>query len=296
MTAAGLRLSRKANAVSKLHGNTAREMWKLIPGGSDILSITNGVHNGTWQDENVRQVHASGGDLWAAHRTLKRVMIEDIERRNGVRLDENVLTIGFARRATPYKRSDLIFSNREIIGDLLRSHKVQIVLSGKAHPNDMEGKATITNLVRIAREYPDNVVFVQGYDMSIGKMLTRGCDVWLNNPVRPMEASGTSGMKAAMNGVLNLSTLDGWWPEACKHGVNGWQFGGDTRATTAIVSMSFRCTTYLAPRSSPPTKTTGRLGRDDACQHRHGPVGVLGSAHAEGLLREDVHLTTSFAM
>ena len=201
-------------------------MWKLIPGGSDILSITNGVHNGTWQDETIRQAQTSGGDLWAAHSALKRAMIDDIQRRNGVRLDENVLTIGFARRATPYKRSDLIFSNRDVIGELLRNHRVQIVLSGKAHPNDMEGKATITNLVRIAKEYPDSVVFVQGYDMAIGKMLTRGCDVWLNNPVRPMEASGTSGMKAAMNGVLNLSTLDGWWPEACQHGINGWQFGG----------------------------------------------------------------------
>ena len=226
MTAAGLRLSRKANAVSQLHGHTAREMWKLIPGGSDILSITNGVHNGTWQDETIREAHAPGGDLWAAHSALKRAMIDDIQRRNGVRLDENVLTIGFARRATPYKRSDLIFSNRDVIGELLRNHRVQIVLSGKAHPNDMEGKATITNLVRIAKEYPDSVVFVQGYDMAIGKMLTRGCDVWLNNPVRPMEASGTSGMKAAMNGVLNLSTLDGWWPEACQQSVNGWQFGG----------------------------------------------------------------------
>ena len=103
---------------------------------------------------------------------------------------------------------------------------MQIVLSGKAHPNDMNGKATITNIVRIAKEFPDSVVFLQNYDMEVGKLLTRGCDVWLNNPVRPMEASGTSGMKAAMNGVLNLSTLDGWWPEACKHGVNGWQFGG----------------------------------------------------------------------
>jgi len=226
MTAAGLRLSRKANAVSQLHGQTAREMWKLVPGGSDILSITNGVHNGTWQDDSVRQAHASGGDLWAAHSALKRLMIDDIERRNGVRLDENVLTIGFARRATPYKRSDLIFANREVVGDLLHNHRIQIVLSGKAHPNDMEGKATITNLVRIAKEYPGSVVFLQGYDMTIGKMLTRGCDVWLNNPVRPMEASGTSGMKAAMNGVLNLSTLDGWWPQACQQAVNGWQFGG----------------------------------------------------------------------
>jgi len=226
MTAAGLRLSKRANAVSQLHGHTAREVWKLIPGGIDILTITNGVHNGTWQDDSIRKAHSSEGDVWAAHTALKRAMIDDIERRNGVRLDENVLTIGFARRATPYKRSDLIFSNREIIGDLLRNHRIQIVLSGKAHPNDLAGKATITNLVRIAREYPGSVVFLQGYDMAIGKMLTRGCDVWLNNPVRPMEASGTSGMKAAMNGVLNLSTLDGWWPEACDHGVNGWQFSG----------------------------------------------------------------------
>ncbi len=226
MTAAGLRLSKRANAVSQLHGHTAREMWKSVPGGSDILSITNGVHNGTWQDSNMREVSASGGDLWVTHQQLKRTMLDEIARRNGVRLDENVLTIGFARRATPYKRSDLIFSDREIIGDLLRNHKVQIVLSGKAHPNDMNGKATITNIVRIAKEFPDSVVFLQNYDMEVGKLLTRGCDVWLNNPVRPMEASGTSGMKAAMNGVLNLSTLDGWWPEACKHGVNGWQFGG----------------------------------------------------------------------
>ncbi|MCX6084547.1 MAG: alpha-glucan family phosphorylase [Caldiserica bacterium] len=226
MTAAGIRLSKRANAVSQLHGHTAREMWKNIPGGSDILSITNGVHNGTWQDDSIRQAHASRGDLWAPHMTLKRAMIDSIEQRNGVSFGENVLTIGFARRATPYKRSDLIFSDRQIIGDLLRNHKVQIVLAGKAHPNDMGGKATITNIVRIAKEYPDSVVFLQDYDMAICKMLTRGCDIWLNNPVRPMEASGTSGMKAAMNGVLNLSTLDGWWPEGCKHGVNGWQFGG----------------------------------------------------------------------
>jgi starch phosphorylase len=198
MTAAGIRLSKKANAVSQLHGHTAREMWKNIPGGLDILSITNGVHNGTWQDDSIRQAHASGGDLWAPHMALKRSMIDSIEQRNGVSFDENVLTIGFARRATPYKRSDLIFSDRQIIGDLLRNHKVQIVLSGKAHPNDMGGKATITNIVRIAKEYPDSVVFLQDYDMAIGKMLTRGCDVWLNNPVRPMEASGTSGQRLAV--------------------------------------------------------------------------------------------------
>ena len=103
--------------------------------------------------------------------------------------------------------------------------KLQIVFSGKAHPNDLTGKKIISNLVEIAKAYPENVVFLQDYDMKVGKMLTRGCDVWLNNPIRPMEASGTSGMKAAMNGVLNFSVLDGWWPEGCKHGVTGWAIG-----------------------------------------------------------------------
>lgn len=225
MTAAGLRLSKKANAVAQLHAKTAREMWNDVPGGKDILAITNGVHNKTWQDASVYDAYKSGGDLWQAHMKLKRAMIEEIYIRNHVRFDENVLTIGFARRAAPYKRSDLIFTDKEVIGELLKNRKLQIVFSGKAHPNDMTGKKIISNLVKISHEYHDSVVFLQDYDMEIGKMLTRGCDVWLNNPVRPMEASGTSGMKAAMNGVLNFSVLDGWWPEGCRHGVTGWQIG-----------------------------------------------------------------------
>lgn len=226
MTAAGLRLSYKANAVAQLHGETAREMWKDIPGGKDIIAITNGVHNGTWQDSELYNTYKSKGDIWGRHMALKRAMIEEINRRNNVKLDENVLTIGFARRAAPYKRSDLIFRDKKVISNLLKNHKLQIVFAGKAHPNDLTGKQIIANLVKITKEYPDSVVFIQNYDMAVGKMLTRGCDVWLNNPARPMEASGTSGMKAAMNGVLNFSVLDGWWPEGCKHGVTGWQIGG----------------------------------------------------------------------
>jgi starch phosphorylase len=226
MTAAGLYLSSRANAVSKLHGETARKMWAGVPGGSSILSITNGVHNGTWQDPKIISAYKNGGDIWKVHMELKRALLEEVFRRNGVRLREDVLTVGFARRAAPYKRSDLIFYSEKIIGKLLREQKIQIIFSGKAHPNDREGKKIIGNLVNWARKYSGSVVFLQDYDMKIGKMLTRGCDVWLNNPIRPMEASGTSGMKAAMNGVLNFSVLDGWWPEACRHGVNGWQIGG----------------------------------------------------------------------
>lgn len=240
MTAAGIRLSKKANAVAQLHGETARKMWENIPGGSDIIAITNGVHNKTWQDKDIVQAYKSGDGLWDTHMRLKKTMMEEISRRNHVKFDEQVLTIGFARRAAPYKRSDLIFHDKKIIADLLMRKKLQIVFSGKAHPNDLTGKKIISNLVEITKEYPESVVFLQDYDMKIGKMLTRGCDVWLNNPIRPMEASGTSGMKAAMNGVLNFSVLDGWWPEGCRHGVNGWAIGDgyEGENTDAIDSAS----------------------------------------------------------
>ena len=225
MTAAGLRLSRKANAVSKLHGNTARKMWADVQDVSEIISITNGVHNKTWQDERIINAYSGNSHLWDSHLLLKKEMIKEIFKISGVKLKEESLTIGFARRAAPYKRSDLIFRKPEIIEPLLKEGKLQIVLSGKAHPNDLVGKKIVSNLYNMTKIYPRSVVFLQDYDMKIGKMLTRGCDVWLNNPIRPMEACGTSGIKAAMNGVLNLSILDGWWPEGCKHGINGWQIG-----------------------------------------------------------------------
>lgn len=224
MTVAGLRLSKKANAVSQLHGQTAKKMWKHVEGASGIIAITNGVHNGTWQDQRIVNARNSD-DLWEIHMRIKREMIEEIYKMNGVRLKEDVLTIGFARRFAPYKRSNLIFTNREVIGPLLKEGKLQLIFSGKAHPNDLDGKKIVEELYKITQLYPENVVFLQDYGIKTGKMLTRGCDVWLNNPIRPMEASGTSGMKAAMNGVLNLSILDGWWPEFCVHGINGWQVG-----------------------------------------------------------------------
>ncbi len=224
MTPAGLRLSKKANAVAQLHGETAKQMWKDIDKAAPILAITNGVHNGTWQDLIVAE--SDGGALWMAHQASKNKMLTEISRRKGVVLKPGALTIGFARRAAPYKRSDLIFRKPELIEPLLKGGMLQLIFSGKAHPNDMGGKEIIANLAQKAREFPNAVVFLEDYDMHIGKLLTRGCDVWLNNPIRPLEASGTSGMKAAMNGVLNLSVLDGWWPEGCEHGVNGWQIGG----------------------------------------------------------------------
>lgn len=225
MTAAGLRLSKISNAVAQLHCETAKKMWRDIDGASEIIAITNGVHNGTWQDKTVLKALNAEEDLWKPHLAAKKEMIEEIYARNGVKLKEDSLTIGFARRAAPYKRSDLIFTDKKKIEPLFKQGKLQIVFSGKAHPNDLVGKKIVANLYKMSKLYPDDVVFLQNYDMKIGKLLTRGCDVWLNNPIRPMEASGTSGMKAAMNGVLNFSVLDGWWPEGCVHGVNGWQIG-----------------------------------------------------------------------
>lgn len=225
MTVAGLRLSRLSNGVSELHGRTARRMWADVTGASPILAVTNGVHNSTWQDERVRGAYEHGGDVWEAHVAAKRELVAEIEARTGTVLNADNLLIGFARRAAPYKRSDLIFRRPEAIEPALASGRIQIVFSGKSHPQDDTGKGIVANLVAMMHRYPNSVVFLPDYDMKIGRVLTRGADIWLNNPVRPLEACGTSGMKAAMNGVLNVSVLDGWWPEGCEDGRNGWQIG-----------------------------------------------------------------------
>lgn len=223
MTVAGLRLASIANGVSKLHAQTARQMWKRVTKAAPIIPITNGVHRHTWQDSSIVRSVDSETALWEAHQQQKRELLAEIDRRTGVMLNETALLIGFARRATGYKRADLIFEDMEQIGPFLENGRLQLVFSGKAHPKDEDGKRIIAKIYEISQQFPNSVLFLENYDMKIGRLLTRGCDVWLNNPTRPQEASGTSGMKAAMNGVLNLSILDGWWPEGCQHGVNGWK-------------------------------------------------------------------------
>ncbi|MFL0554279.1 alpha-glucan family phosphorylase [Paenibacillus barengoltzii] len=225
MTVAGLRLARRSNAVAALHAETANRMWKDVAGRSEIIGITNAIHLPTWSDPRMLRAYDEGGDLWAVHMELKRELIDLIRERSGVELNPERLLIGFSRRAAPYKRSDLIFSRPDLISPYLESGRIQLVFSGKAHPKDETGKRIVSNLVAMMKRYPGSVVFLENYDMTIGAKLTRGADVWLNNPRRPLEASGTSGMKAAVNGVLNCSTLDGWWPEACLDGENGWQIG-----------------------------------------------------------------------
>jgi starch phosphorylase len=225
MTVGALRLARNSNAVAQLHGETANKMWAHIENRSEIIAITNAIHAKTWVDLSLWDAVDHDEKLWETHMKNKLNLISFVKQRNEIDLDPNKLIIGFSRRAAPYKRSDLIFTDPNRIEPLLKDQKVQIIFSGKAHPLDDNGKKIVSNLVAISKKYPDSVVFLQNYGMEIGRMLTRGSDVWLNNPRRPKEASGTSGMKAAMNGVLNFSILDGWWPEACEHGVNGWQFG-----------------------------------------------------------------------
>ncbi len=226
MTVGALRLSRKANAVAQLHAETANKMWQDVKDRAEIIGITNAIHRPTWVDSRIITAAKSDSNkIWKLHQENKKQLLRNIYERTGVRLKQDALLLGFSRRAVPYKRSDFIFSDRSKVDALFRGGKLQIVFSGKAHPLDDGGKQIVANIVALTKKYPRSVVFLENYDMNIGSMLVRGSDVWLNNPRRPQEASGTSGMKAAMNGVLNLSILDGWWPEACQHGVNGWQIG-----------------------------------------------------------------------
>jgi starch phosphorylase len=227
MTVAGLRLARRANAVSALHGETARAMWRQVGGAAPIIGITNGVHGPTWQAPTIRDAGRDPSALWAAHGALKAELGAAIEAGTGERLDPGALWIGLARRAANYKRNDLVLRDQDRLARLLADGRACLVFSGKAHPDDAGGKAIVARLARAQREHPGRVVFLENYDMGVARLLTRGCDVWLNTPVRPLEASGTSGMKAALNGLPNLSILDGWWAEGCRHGINGWAIGGE---------------------------------------------------------------------
>jgi glycogen phosphorylase len=236
LTPLALRLSAYANGVSQLHGEVAREMWETLD--IPIDAITNGVHLGTWlapelgalletagidwRSPNAHWERAEQLDddaLWLAHRQLK----DRLSKRTG--FDPDVLTIGFARRFATYKRAGLVFSDLERLLEL----PVQIVVAGKAHPQDTPGKDVMQRIVELSRD-PDvagRVVFLENYDIALAQAIIPGVDIWLNTPRRPYEASGTSGMKAAVNGVPNLSVLDGWWAEAYTPEV-GWAIDGTT--------------------------------------------------------------------
>jgi len=247
MTSLGTALSGYVNAVSRRHAEVTRAM---LP-GVDVASITNGVHHVYWSSPPMQALfdehlagwradssmlrYASGiplASLKAAHAASKRALLEVVRRHAGVDLDAAALTIGLARRVTPYKRTLLLFSDPDRLRAIADRHgPLQIACSGKAHPRDGAGKEAIAALVLASRRFAGSVrvVFLENYDLTLAGALCSGCDLWLNTPQRPLEASGTSGMKAAMNGVPSLSILDGWWIEGWVEGVTGWAIGDDPR-------------------------------------------------------------------
>ncbi len=232
MTPLALRLSAHANGVSELHGEVAREMWRELE--TPIGHVTNGVHPGTWIGPELAELLAEAGVRpealeWDGARELAAGELARVHAGRKARLvqstglDPDVLTIGLARRFATYKRAGLLFSDPE----RLLSLPVQVLVGGKAHPADTSGKDVMQEIVRLSRDprFEGRVVFLENYHMGVARALVQGCDVWLNTPLRPLEASGTSGMKAAMNGVLNVSVLDGWWAEGYDPDV-GWAIAG----------------------------------------------------------------------
>jgi starch phosphorylase len=241
MTKLALNLSRYINGVAKKHGEVSQSMFP----GYEIHAITNGVHSFTWTCESFKKLYDEflpgwanepelfvrvgripDERLWDAHIAAKKSLIRYVTETTGVALSPDILTIGFARRATAYKRADLIFRDP---GRLARigAGKIQLVYAGKAHPKDEPGKKLIQNIFRYREEFKDKIeiVYLKNYNMETALKIVSGVDIWLNTPLRPLEASGTSGMKAAHNGVMNFSVLDGWWIEGHIEGFTGWSIG-----------------------------------------------------------------------
>ena len=241
MTELGLYFSGTANGVSQLLGGVAQEQFPW----SNIDFITNGVHHSYWMGSPFKRVYdqyvpewranpecllkiddIADDVIWNAHQERKQYLLGYANSQVSKALDGDTLTIGFARRAATYKRAQLLFHDMGRL-ESLGAEKIQVIFSGKAHPKDHEGKEVIRQIVSKSKAMFGKVkiIYLENYNMWLGRMITSGVDVWLNTPLRPNEASGTSGMKATLNGVPNLSVLDGWWAEGCKNGVNGWAVG-----------------------------------------------------------------------
>lgn len=245
MTMLALNLSEYVNGVAKRHAEVSRLMYP----GYRVHAVTNGVHPFTWTSPGfgrLYDLHVAGwchepellskadripdDHLWAAHQKAKQGLIDVVKSLTAVALDPAALTLGFARRMTAYKRPDLLFSDLGRLQAIAAGHPVQIVLAGKAHPRDQGGKQLIEMIHRQMKALRGlvTVAYLPNYDMDIAKTMVAGVDVWVNTPLRPLEASGTSGMKAALNGVPQLSVLDGWWIEGWVEGVTGWAIGDDS--------------------------------------------------------------------
>lgn len=243
MTYLALNLSHFVNGVAKKHGEISRLMFAKYP----IDAITNGVHAGTWVSNHLAQVFDDFIAGWRednfnlryalkipnerieeAHGLAKQELLDYLRLKGFAGFEDGVLTICFARRATGYKRADLLFQDIERLRKIIKDvGPIQVIFAGKAHPHDLDGKDLIRRIYLAKEQLKDalKVAYLEGYDMDMSRLLVSGVDVWLNTPSPPMEASGTSGMKAAINGVPSLSVLDGWWIEGCIEGITGWAVG-----------------------------------------------------------------------
>lgn len=246
MTLLALNMSDYVNGVAKRHGEVSQEMFPAY----SIDSITNGVHSATWTCPSFQTLYdryipgwkkdpfslrnaisIPKQEIWNAHMAAKAQLITEINNRTHLSFKPETLTIGFARRATLYKRADLIFSDPNQLQDIARNAgPIQIVFAGKAHPKDGGGKDIIRRIFRMAQQLQHEltIVYLENYDIALAKLIISGVDLWLNTPNRPLEASGTSGMKATHNGIPNFSVLDGWWIEGHIEGITGWSIGTAT--------------------------------------------------------------------
>jgi starch phosphorylase len=256
MTYLALNLSHYINGVAKKHGEISRHMFA----GYTIDAITNGVHAPTWVAKHFQDLfdkHIPGWrqdnfslryalsipkqELWETHKKAKMELIEYVNRETNTGMDLDFLTLGFARRATPYKRADLIFTDTERLKSISSNvGPIQIVYAGKAHPNDNGGKEMIKKIFQMKHLLRPSIkiAYLENYDIELAGMITSGVDIWVNTPQPPLEASGTSGMKAALNGIPSFSILDGWWIEGCIENITGWSIGEDSRKTITDTDQS----------------------------------------------------------
>ena len=266
MTLLALRFSRYANGVAMQHGKVSRAMFPEF----QIDSITNGVHAPTWVSEPILQMLDEHIPSWRrdnlylrsaidlpeqailqAHASAKESLLAEVKKRTQLEFDPKVLTLGFARRAATYKRATLMFNDPERLAEIAtEAGGLQILYAGKAHPQDEPGKALIQKVVDVAANLSNDmlrIVYLENYDWELGALLTAGVDVWVNTPQRPYEASGTSGMKAALNGVPSLSILDGWWIEGCIEGYTGWAIEDGANDAEEAASLYHKLETAVVP-------------------------------------------------
>jgi starch phosphorylase len=266
MTYIALRFSRYVNGVAMQHGKVSQQMFPEYR----VHSITNGVHAATWLSQPFQELLDKEVPEWrhdnqyfrsvygidpeiitATHGLGKLRLFETVKQRTGVELDPNVLTLGFARRVATYKRASLLFTDSARLEEIAEKlGGLQIIFAGKAHPADKAGKGLIRDVFSSAARLNNSklrILYLENYDWELGEQLTQGVDVWLNTPLRPYEASGTSGMKAALNGVPSLSVLDGWWIEGCAENITGWAIEDLDHEANEAASLYDKLENAIAP-------------------------------------------------